>query len=178
MNEKRPNKTIFLTGFMGAGKTTIGRCLAERCQVPFIDLDQRIESGEGRLISAIFAKEGEARFRDLEAAYLAACEAPAVIALGGGAYIQSAIRALTAERGLTIFLDLPFELLYQRVAGDSNRPLARSRASLAALYQQRLPVYRGAEMVWQPESTTVPDAATIAATLHERLTHQGWVTQG
>lgn len=167
MNEKAlQNKTIYLTGFMGAGKTTVGRCLAERCQVPFIDLDQCVESGEGRLISDIFAQEGEGRFRDLEVAYLTACEAPAVIALGGGAYIQTAVRALTAQRGLTIFLDLPFDVLYQRIAGDARRPLARSRASLAALYQQRLPVYRQAEMVWQPENGAVPDAATIAAALH------------
>lgn len=157
---------------MGAGKTTVGRCLADRCQVPFIDLDQRIEQGEGRPIAAIFADQGEAHFRGLEVAYLTACQTPAVVALGGGAYIQAAVQALTAQRGLTIFLDLPFDVLYERIAGDAKRPLVRSRASLAALHQQRLPVYRGADMVWQPPGGVIPDATAIAASLYARLSGQ------
>ena len=163
-------KTKFcLTGFMGAGKTTVGCALADRLALPFFDLDVEIERGEGRTIPDIFSVSGEAFFRDLEVTYLRRLPAMAVIALGGGAYTTQAVRDHILEQGLAIYLDWPFEILLERVAGDPNRPLAIDAERLAALYERRRPIYLQADLVWQSYPPYHESVEDIVADLAERL---------
>ena len=138
-------RTVALIGFMGAGKTTLGRILGLRMGRRFVDLDDLIVADAGLSIAEIFRQSGEERFRDLESAALARALAgePVVLAPGGGAPMRPANRALLRERARTFFLDVPFDELRRRTAGDTGRPL-RSRPSreLQALHESRLPVYR------------------------------------
>lgn len=144
---------------MAAGKTTVGRLLAERLGKTFIDLDERIEREEGRTIAQIFASDGEGRFRELESRHLAnAIELPeSVIALGGGAFLGEENRRLIAEHGVTIFLDTPFETLLSRLRLATDRPLNQGDGFLKSLYEARLPVYRKADVLvradGRPEET-------------------------
>lgn len=139
---------IYLVGFMGAGKSSAGVVLAQQMGWPFIDLDSIIEAGQGASIRQIFEQAGEPFFRQIEHAALVevAGKAPAVIALGGGTFVQKAnFDFIRQTRGATIWLDCPFEELWQRCSTMDNRPLFRDRQSFFKLYEQRLPYYRQAE---------------------------------
>jgi shikimate kinase len=142
---------IYLVGFMGSGKSTIGRLLAERLGWHFADIDEEIEAAEGMPIGEIFDARGEAEFRRIEhAAILARVRAiergrATVIALGGGAFAQEGSRALVSDHGITIWLDCPFEIVERRVAQAAHRPLARDPAKFAELYQARREFYRRAD---------------------------------
>ena len=147
MNNHR-QKLIYLVGFMGAGKSSVGAILAQQMGWPFVDLDTVIEAGQGATIRRIFEQAGEPFFRQLEHAALAevARKGPAVIALGGGTFVQSSNFELICQtRGATIWLDCPIEELWQRCSTMDNRPLFRDRESFCRLYEQRLPYYRQAE---------------------------------
>jgi shikimate kinase len=143
---------IYLVGFMGSGKSTVGRLLAHELGWSFFDLDQEIEAAEKTAISEIFEKQGEAEFRRIETSMLQQHIAwiergrPSVLALGGGTFAQQRNRALLDDRGVTVWLDCPFEVVARRVAPASHRPLARDPEQFAALYQKRLEIYRLAEM--------------------------------
>jgi shikimate kinase len=137
---------LFLTGFMGSGKSTVGRLVADDLGWQFVDLDEEIERIEGMTIARIFDERGEAEFRRLETEALrvqvraAERGQPRVVSLGGGAFAQEANRALLA--GATIvWLDAPEPVLYERVAHQDHRPLARDRARFAALYAARQEAY-------------------------------------
>jgi shikimate kinase len=146
MNGRGP-KLIYLLGFMGSGKSSVGVLLAEELGWPFIDLDTTIEAGQGASIREIFERAGEPFFRQLEHAALAEVskKEPAVIALGGGTFAQKANFDFIRERGgATIWLDSPLEELWQRCATMDNRPLFRDRESFAQLYAQRVAYYRQA----------------------------------
>lgn len=142
---------IYLVGFMGSGKSTIGRVLAERLGWPFIDLDAEIESAAGRTIPDIFESSGETEFRRLERAALRAhvrtieCGRPCVLALGGGAIAQPGNYELIENNGITIWLDCPFEIVRRRVGPAANRPLARDPVTFAALYESRRESYARAD---------------------------------
>lgn len=139
---------IYLVGFMGAGKSSVGVMLAQQMGWPFIDLDTVIEAGQGSSIRQIFEQSGEPFFRRLEHAALAevAGKAPAVIALGGGTFVQKTnFDFIRQTRGATIWLDCSLEELWQRCSMMDNRPLFRDRQSFLKLYEQRLPYYRQAE---------------------------------
>jgi shikimate kinase len=141
-------KLIFLLGFMGSGKSTVGSLLAQELGWRFIDLDAVVEAGQGATILEIFEKEGEPFFRQLEHAALAEVTKtePAVIALGGGTFVQPVNLDLIREtRGVTIWLDCPLEVLRQRCAGMDDRPLFRDPAGFAYLLELRMPYYRLAE---------------------------------
>lgn len=147
----RAARAIFLLGFMGCGKTTVGRRLAERLGRPFHDLDSRIEAAAGRAIAEIFDRDGEAAFRALETRELAALleqleAAPgAVVALGGGTFIEPHNRELLEKfGGLSVFLECPVERMMERCSGLAHRPLFRDPAAFRQLYQERLPRYRQA----------------------------------
>jgi shikimate kinase len=132
-------KTIFVVGFMGAGKSTVGRALAARLGWRFIDLDDEIEAAEGAKISDIFAARGEEAFRHLETEALRRLLARAegtVIALGGGAFTIAANRELLRDQ-VTVWLDCPFDMVQRRVAQFTHRPLARDPERFAALYSAR-----------------------------------------
>lgn len=140
---------IFLLGFMASGKSTIGRALAERLQVPFIDLDDLIVQRAGKTIGEVIQQEGESYFRQLETECLqqAIAEQAGVIALGGGAFTQEANRALVAKAGVSVWLDAPFALCWQRIQTDAVvRPLAPTEAEARARYQQRIALYEQAQM--------------------------------
>lgn len=140
---------IFLLGFMASGKSTIGRVLATRLQVPFIDLDDLIVHRAGKTIGEVIQQKGEPYFRQLETECLqqAIAEQAGVIALGGGAFTQEANRALVAQVGVSVWLDAPFALCWQRIQNDAVvRPLAPTEAEAHARYQQRIALYEQAQM--------------------------------
>jgi shikimate kinase len=146
-----PTRPIIITGFMGAGKTTIAAALAERLSCSMIDLDQFIERREGRTIRTIIDEDGEARFREIESAALRDAletDSARIIALGGGTWTIERNRALVDEHNaLTIWLDAPFELCWQRIEnGNYARPLARERARARTLYEERRKLYSQAKL--------------------------------
>ncbi len=133
---------VFLCGFMGCGKTTVGRAAARLAGVSFIDLDKVIAAQAGKTIPEIFAEDGEACFRELEASLLAeeaASARPSIVATGGGALVSPSNAALCRKHGSVVFLDVPFEVCYSRIHRDPNRPVAaaRSREELLELFEQR-----------------------------------------
>ena len=140
-------KRIFVVGFMGAGKSTVGRALANRLGWRFVDLDDEIETTHRRKISEIFAENGESAFRRIESAVLSRLlesTGDAVIALGGGAFTIAANRELVRDHGPTIWLDCPFDVVQRRVAQFTHRPLARDPERFAALYLGRREHYANA----------------------------------
>lgn len=142
---------IYLVGFMGSGKSTIGRALAEQIGWTFVDIDTEIEMRAGKRISDIFAEVGEPVFRDLETAVLKAHIAhvevgqPRVIALGGGAFIQERNWQMVVNNGITLWLDCPFETVRRRLDHDTSRPLAANRNGLGQLFDDRRPLYARAD---------------------------------
>jgi len=144
----RRRKVIYLLGFMGSGKSTVGELLAKALGWPLIDLDTVIEAGQGLSIREIFENSGEPFFRQIERAALAeACKAePAVIALGGGTFAQPPNLDLVRDSGgTTVWLDCPPEILRARCEGLENRPLFRDEQSFNQLLMERLPYYRLAD---------------------------------
>ena len=142
---------IYLVGFMGCGKSTVGRALADELGWRFVDLDADIEKAEGATIAEIFESRGEAAFRLLESAALQGvvrkieCGHPYVVALGGGTFSQEKNAALLTDKGVTIWLDCPFEVVQRRVGGDSLRPLSRDPEKFRKLYEERRPQYARAD---------------------------------
>ena len=148
---KHPLTAIYLVGFMGSGKTSVGLRLAQRIAWKFVDLDQRIEQEAGSSIAEIFARAGEGAFRQREHALLRQVleETPEagglVVALGGGTFAQPQNFELLQRSGaITIWLECPVEELLMRCALVTSRPLFRDEASFSRLYEQRLPYYRQA----------------------------------
>lgn len=141
---------LFLTGFMGAGKTTVGRLLAERLGVPFVDLDPEIERRAGSSVREIFAAHGEAEFRRLEREALAATlDYPeVVVATGGGTAAVEANARLLHAGGLVVFLNPSYSTIVGRIGGrgKTDRPLFQDEAQAQALYRERLPAYRKADL--------------------------------
>ncbi|MBV9526804.1 shikimate kinase [Sphingomonas sp.] len=146
----QPGRSISLVGFMGAGKSKIGRLLADRLELPFVDIDQAIETARGMSVAAIFAAQGEAGFRAAERQAIADLldGEPSVIALGGGAFVDPDSRARLNARSITVWLDPPFEILLSRLARSTARPLAagRSESELRALWQDRRTSYAEAQV--------------------------------
>ena len=142
-------KGIFVVGFMGAGKSTVGRALARRLGWKFLDLDEEIEAAEHAKISDIFSQRGESEFRRIETGILGrhfSQGEPAVLALGGGAFTIPANRDMMREHGISVWLDCPFEVVQRRVRQASHRPLARDPVAFAALYQTRRESYALADV--------------------------------
>lgn len=141
---------IFLTGFMGAGKTTIGRHLGARLGLPFFDLDVQIELRAGTSVREIFESGGEAEFRRLEHETLQElCERPRLVAAtGGGTLTVEANRDLIARSGLSVWLHPPFATIVERIggAGKQDRPLFQNEVQAWELYRQRLPTYQGCDL--------------------------------
>lgn len=136
--------TIFLCGFMGCGKTTIGKLAAKKLGCAFFDTDELIVESQGMTIPEIFAEKGEPYFRGIEAETVKSmCGRNAVIACGGGAMLNPDTARAAAEGGEIIFLDVPFENCYERICGDSNRPIAASstKEELRERYNARYDVY-------------------------------------
>jgi len=135
---------VYLVGMPGAGKSTVGRELAGRLGVPFIDLDERIERDAGASVSDVFRRDGEAAFRALEAATLveASGEDPSVVACGGGVVLEPANRIALRNTGVVVFLHAPLEVLRARIRPAAARPLIRHDGDLERLLDEREPLYR------------------------------------
>jgi len=135
---------IFLVGFMASGKTAVGRRVAERLGVAFVDLDEEIERASGRTIRQLFEESGEAAFRIRESEYLAGTGSlpRAVVATGGGSFGLEANRATIARLGVSIALQVPLATVQARLSGKTDRPLFQSPEQLARLYAERAPFYR------------------------------------
>ncbi len=164
---------IFLTGFMAAGKTTVGRELADLMKARFVDLDRVVEERAGASVRRIFARDGEARFRRLEhealAGLTAGDEIALVVATGGGTMSDSRNRRLMADSGRTVWLDPGFEVLSARLtaAAAGERPLFRDRQQARRLLAQRREDYRQADI--HVEITPGESPREVASRILERL---------
>jgi shikimate kinase len=161
-----PEKPIVLVGLMGAGKSTVGRRLAKRLGLPFADADAEIEASAGLGIAALFETFGEAHFRERERRVIARLVAggPAVIATGGGAFIDPETRTLILSRCTAVWLDGDIDLLAERAARRGRRPLLEGkepRAVLRALAEARNPIY--AEAHFAVRASTAPHARMVDA---------------
>ena len=137
-------RSIYLCGFMGCGKSHIGRLLAEQKCMPFVDLDDYIVEKEGRSIPEIFEQSGEPYFRQLEAECLKELDSGYVVATGGGTLINEGTSEFANAHGVTVFLDAEFELCYGRIKNDSNRPLVvnNTEEQLREIFEKRREIYR------------------------------------
>lgn len=164
----RPPRPIVLIGLMGVGKTTVGRRLAQRLRLPFVDADNEIEAAAGMTIAEIFERFGEAHFRDGERRVIARLidGTPKVIATGGGAFLNAETRALILDQATAIWLDAAPQVLAERVAKRDHRPLLRGKDPLKVLTELaavRNPVYALAPI--HVESKAAPHDATVNAIL-------------
>lgn len=146
---RRSSKNIILTGFMGVGKSTIGRLVATELERQFVDMDMLIEGREGRSISQIFSESSEPYFRQLEAVLCRELskQQELVIATGGGALVVEQNLWVMSRTGLVICLDCEPAVLWQRIGQSQHRPLLAAAdegrlARLAALLEQRAPAYK------------------------------------
>ena len=147
----RLKKTIVMVGMMGAGKTAVGRALAARLEVPFLDSDHEIEFAANMTIPEIFARDGEAFFRRKERQVIARLltEECGVLSTGGGAFLAAENRETITRNGASIWLQADLEVLWNRVRHRDTRPLLKTpdpRATLAELYAARVPLYAKADL--------------------------------
>jgi shikimate kinase len=147
----RLKRTVVLVGMMGSGKTAIGKALAQRLGVPFLDSDAAIEEAAQATIAEIFARDGEAFFRDREAEVIARLlsGAPAVLSTGGGAFMAERNRVAISAKGVSLWLDVPLDVLWERVRHKETRPLLKTadpRGTLAEIFEKRVPVYQLADL--------------------------------
>jgi shikimate kinase len=169
------NRTVALVGMMGAGKTSIGRRLAARLDVPFRDADHEIEAAAGLTVAEIFARFGEPYFRDGERRVIARLlsDGPHVLATGGGAFMDESTRAAMRLSAFTIWLKAPVEVLLARVKKRDSRPLLKDgnmRETLEKLLAAREPVYAQADLV--VECADGPHGAMVDRITAELLTRK------
>ena len=169
---RRIDRPIALVGMMGVGKSSVGRKLAATLKVPFVDADEAIEQAAQMPIPEIFAKFGEAYFRDGERRVIARLlegqnpGRPSVIATGGGAFVNDQTRRLILDKAIAVWLDCDVETLYERVGRKGNRPLLQQgdpREILTRLKAERAPFY--AEAPFKVMSGNGPHGRTVAQVL-------------
>lgn len=138
-------KAIYLCGFMGCGKTTVGRILAKKLGCGFFDMDEYIVEREKMEIPQIFAEKGEKYFRETETAVIRELSRQCgVIACGGGAMLKKENADIASENGITVYIETPFDVCYKRISGDRNRPLVMNNTEeeLRLIYDSRVPLYK------------------------------------
>lgn len=161
---------LYLVGMMGVGKTTVGKLLAEEIGYRFVDTDEVIVKAAGKSINEIFAENGEAEFRQLESDVLAQVCAytKLVIATGGGIVMQQHNWSYL-HHGLIVWLDVPVQIILQRLAEDDTRPLLQDdpESKLRSLLEQRQPMYSQADLHITINATETPEeiATRILATI-------------
>jgi shikimate kinase len=166
------SRSLVLVGMMGAGKSSIGRRLAARLEIPFIDADAEIERAAGMTISDIFAKHGESSFRSGEARVIARLldAGPQVLATGGGAFMNAETRVLIGQKGISIWLKADFDILMRRIRRRNDRPLLNTENpadTLHRLIEERYPVYQLADVTVHsrdvPHDTIVDEILSAVA---------------
>jgi shikimate kinase len=167
-------RTVALVGLMGAGKSAIGKRLALRLGLPFIDADDEIERAAGCSIAEFFEKYGETEFRAGERRVIARLldEPPHVLSTGGGAYIHPETRALMRAKAVTVWLRAELDVLFDRVKRRGHRPLLRQgepREVLARLMAQRHPIYAEADII--VDSTAQPADRTTQQVIEALRTY-------
>ena len=167
-------RTVVMVGLMGAGKSAIGRRVAQRLGLPFVDADTEIERAAGQTIEEIFAAHGEAYFRDGERRVIARLlgDPVHVLSTGGGAFMDPETRRLIAERGISVWLRAELEVLLRRTSRRSNRPLLKNREPaevLAKLIEVRYPVYAQADIT--VESTDGPPEVMVQQVIDALARH-------
>ena len=153
-------KTVVLVGIMGAGKSTVGKILADRLGMRFIDADQEIERAAGCTITDFFEKYGEVEFRKGEERVISRILAgePCVLATGGGAFMSEATRLLIKQIATSVWLRVSFEVLAKRLEKRSDRPLLQTadpQQTLKALIKKRYPIYNDADFIVDAENDGV-----------------------
>lgn len=164
---------IFLCGFMGAGKSTIGRKLAKELDCEFLDLDDRIEERTGQSIPEIFEQSGEGGFRAEERRALLEVtqDFEGVVALGGGSLQNQHLLDHLKLNGLLVFIETPISVILDRISGDENRPLLldksgnpksreKLRKELEVIYEERSPLYEQAEIKVEDNGNRSPEELT------------------
>ncbi|GAA6207341.1 shikimate kinase [Cognatishimia sp. WU-CL00825] len=140
-----------MVGMMGAGKTAVGRALAAKLNVPFLDSDAEIVKAANLSIAEIFDRDGETFFRQKESQVIDRLldEERGILSTGGGAFLAEGNRAMITEKGISVWLDADLELLWQRVRHKDTRPLLHTpnpKATLREIYEQRVPIYAKADL--------------------------------
>ena len=171
------SRTVALIGMMGAGKTKVGRLLAQRQGLDFIDADAEIQEAAGCSIEDIFETQGEEAFRDGERKVIARLlNGPThVLATGGGAFQNASTRAVIAERAVSVWLKAEFEVLWERVSRRANRPMLKTadpRRTLAELIEKRYPVYALADLTVTSQAGPVEETV---ARVEDALRHAGYL---
>jgi shikimate kinase len=162
MTSTAPN--LYLVGFMGTGKSTVGRMLAQQMGLEFLDSDHEIERVQGKAVARIFAEEGEAKFRDMELAFIEQGH-PAhgcIVACGGGLVVPPGRVARLKARGVVVCLHAPIETVLQRTMRSSHRPLLQvenPEARLRQLYAQREEIYRSTGTMVLTDSRSMKEIA-------------------
>ena len=169
-------KTVVLVGLMGAGKTSVGRRLADMFGIRFVDADKEIEQAAGCSIADFFERYGEDEFRRGEERVIARLlkEPPCVLATGGGAYMSADTRREIQEHGLSLWLKADLDVLFERVARRSDRPLLKTedpRTTLETIMNTRYPVYAQADLT--VESYRGPIEQTVDRVYHRLLDYFG-----
>src|SRR3954447_22307722 len=172
LRAKLGKRSIVLVGLMGAGKSTVGRRLAQALKLPFRDADHEIEAAAGMTIPEIFAIHGEEHFRDGERRVIARLlqEGPIVLATGGGAFMNEETRSRIAEHGISLWLKADLDILMRRVRKRSTRPLLQNpdpEGTMRRLMELRHPVYATADITIDsheaPHDRVVADAIKALA---------------
>ncbi|MEQ8247146.1 MAG: shikimate kinase [Alphaproteobacteria bacterium] len=173
---KPPSRPLVLVGLMGVGKTTVGRRLARRMSIPFVDADSEIEKAAGCSISDIFEFHGEATFREGERRVIKRIldGPPKVVSTGGGAFIDPETRARIRSKALSIWLRADLETILKRVKRNSNRPLLTGSddpgTTLRRLMAERDPIYAEADLVVDSGDTAIDKVVdTILDALRDHL---------
>ena len=162
---KKLKKTIAFIGMMGAGKTAVGKVVASKLGVPFLDADTEIEKAANMSIQEIFIRDGEEFFREREAQVILRLMkgSPTILSTGGGAFIQRANRQAINLLGVSLWLDVDVDLLWSRVKNKDTRPLLKSLnpyETLKKLHLERQPIYKKADISVKASSRyTVEDMA-------------------
>ncbi len=170
-------RTIVLVGLMGAGKSSVGRLLARRLKVSFVDADDEIEKAAGCSVEDIFEAHGETAFRDGELRVIARLlDGPVhVLATGGGAFMEPRTRDKIHEKAVSVWLRAELELLFERTARRKDRPLLKRgepHAVLARLMAERYPIYAEADVIVDSGDGPRED---VVREIIRRLTHHGVV---
>ncbi len=177
IRQRMGNRPIVLVGLMGAGKTSVGRRLAEKLGIPFVDADHEIEAAAGKPIREIFADHGEAYFREGERRVIQRLigNGAQVLATGGGAYINEETRARIQQHGISVWLRAALPLLMKRVGKRNDRPLLMAddpEAVMRGLMEQRYPIYALANVT--VESRDVQHGQMVNDVIRALAQWDGW----